>query len=154
MTIKEEGKSGWQMRMSEGKFTSLLFPYGPIDRIPIPQRPESTLLNSLATIDILHEFRSYLACLWLSSPSCLLDFRQHIADSKILILSVRVIDRSCTDDLRVVTYLRAICQVLASAGIKPSPVQVGGFLVRLSALCAVLIDTRKGLRWLLSFRMG
>lgn len=89
-------------------------------------------------------FRSYLACLWLSSPSCLLAFRQHIADSKMLITSVRVIDRNCTDDLRVVTYLRSICQVLANAGIKPSPVQVGGFLVRLSACCAVPIDRRKG----------
>lgn len=84
----------------------------------------------------------------------MLTFRQHIADSKILIISVRVIDRSCTDDLRAVTYLRAICQVLASAGIKPSPVQVGGFLVRLSACCAVLIDMRKRLHWLLSFRIG
>lgn len=105
MTIKEEGKSGWQIRISKGKLTSLFFPYGPIDRISIPQRPESTLSNSLATGDILHDFRSYLACLWLSSPSCLLAFRQHIADSKILIISVRVTDRSCTNDLGVVTYL-------------------------------------------------
>lgn len=56
MTIKEEGKSGWQMRISKGKFTSLFFPYGPTDRISIPRRPESTLLNSLATTGILHDF--------------------------------------------------------------------------------------------------
>lgn len=154
MTIKEEGKSGWQMRIGRGKFTSLFFPYGPMHRILIPQRPESTLLNSLATVDNLHDFRSYLACLWLSSPSCLLAFRQHIADSKILIISVRVIDRSWTDDLRVVTYLRATRQALASAGIKPSPVKVGGFLVRLSAFCAVLTDRRKGPHCLVCFRIG
>lgn len=154
MTIKEEGKSGWHMRISKGKFTSLFFPYGPIDRISIPQRSESTLLNSLAAVDILHDFRSYLACLWLSSPSCLLAFGQQIADSKILIISVRVIDRSCTDDLRVVTYFRAICQILASAGIKPHPLQVGGFLVRLSACCAVLTDRRKGPHCLVCFRIG
>ena len=120
VTKKEKGKGGWQTRIGRRKFTSLYFPCSPTDRTLIPQRLAWTLLNSLATVDILQDFRSYLASLCLSSPSSLLPFRQHIADSKILIISVivMVIDRSWTGDLRVVTYPRAICQALASAGME------------------------------------
>lgn len=70
---KEEGKGGWQKKLSRGKLSSLYFPCRPIDRTLIPQRLVSTLLNSLATVDILHDFRSYLASLCLSPlPSYLL----------------------------------------------------------------------------------
>lgn len=90
MTKKEEGKGGWQTITGRGKFLSLYFFCGPMDRTLIPQRLASTLLNSLVTVDILHDFRSYLASLCLSSTSFLLAFRQHIADGKILIISVKV----------------------------------------------------------------
>lgn len=51
-----------------------------------------TLLNFLAAVDILHDFRSYLASLCLGSFSFLLAFRQHIADGKILTISVKVME--------------------------------------------------------------
>ena len=93
----------------------------------------------------LHDFRSYLASLCLSSPSFLLPFRQHIADSKILIISVIV---------TVIGVEQGIWEWWLTPGPyakswpvqewNPSPVKVGGFLVSLPACCATLIGRRKG----------
>jgi len=47
-------------------------------------------MNFLARVDVLHNFRSYLASLCLSSPSFFFAFTKHIADSKILIISVKM----------------------------------------------------------------
>lgn len=121
-----------------------------MNRTSIPQRLASTLLNSLATVDILHDFRSYLASLCLSSPSFSLAFREHIADGKILIISakVMVINRSWTEDLRVVTYPRAICQALDSAGMESKSCE--GWWLPSKPFC-FLIGRRKGPYWFMCF---